>query len=206
MGHSQADKGRTHARIVEIAARRLRERGLENVGVAELMQEAGLTVGGFYKHFASRDELVAEAVGACFGKWQAALDRQAEGGPRVSFATLVDAYLSPAHRDGAGGGCPFGALAADLARSDPRTRAIATAELERNLVLLAGLIGGPPGEARRRAIFAYAALSGAIGLARVANDPALSSEILAATADLVKPLAAPQAPGFRRRAAGKKRR
>ena len=66
MGHSQADKAQTHERIVEIAARRMREQGLEGVGVAELMKEAGLTVGGFYKHFASRDALVAEAMQATF--------------------------------------------------------------------------------------------------------------------------------------------
>src|SRR5215469_11237411 len=122
MGHSQSDKARTHARIVAIAAQRLRERGLDGMGLADLMKEAGLTVGGFYKHFASRDDLVAQAVGACFGRWQAALDRQAEGGPAVTFAKLVDAYLSAAHRDGAGTGCAFAAVAADLARSDRHTR------------------------------------------------------------------------------------
>jgi TetR/AcrR family transcriptional repressor of nem operon len=202
MGHSQSDKARTHARIVEIAARRLRERGLDGIGVADLMKEAGLTVGGFYKHFASRDDLVAQAVGACFGRWQAALDRQAAGGPAVTFAALVDAYLSAAHRDGAGAGCAFAAVAADLARSDRHTRAIATAELGRNLPLLAGLIGGPPETARRQAILAYAAMVGALSLARVATDPALSAEILATTADMVKQLAAPERP----RAAAKKRR
>lgn len=71
MGHSQLDKQKTHDRIVEVASRRLREKGLEGIGVADLMKEAGLTVGGFYKHFASREDMVVEAMELAFDAWEA---------------------------------------------------------------------------------------------------------------------------------------
>ena len=77
MGHSQVEKQKTHEKIVEIASRRLREKGLEGIGVADLMKEAGLTVGGFYKHFESRDQLVREAMQLAFGSWEAKV--RAEG-------------------------------------------------------------------------------------------------------------------------------
>ena len=76
MGHSQADKAQTHERIVAIASRRFRERGLEGIGVADVMKEAGLTVGGFYKHFDSREALVVEALAASFGTWQGQIGAQ----------------------------------------------------------------------------------------------------------------------------------
>jgi TetR/AcrR family transcriptional repressor of nem operon len=197
MGHSQADKARTHARIVEIAARRLREDGLQGVGVAELMQEAGLTVGGFYKHFGSRDDLVAEALGACFAQSEDAIDRQAGKGERT-LASVADWYLTPEHRDDKGAGCPFAALAPDLARADKRTRTLATAEIRTRLARLAGLAvarDGPP-IGRARAILAYSALIGALSLARAVDDAALSREILAAAAATLKTaLAADARPG-----------
>src|SRR3981189_2330760 len=102
MGHSRADKNKTHKRIVKIAARRFREDGLAGVGIAELMKEAGLTVGGFYKHFDSRDDLVAEAVSSAFGGWDRRMDAAASGGAPVSYAKLIDDYLNEAHRDDPG--------------------------------------------------------------------------------------------------------
>ena len=70
MGHSKSAKAKTHKRIVEIASKRFREEGLRGLGIADLMKEAGLTVGGFYKHFKSHDDLVAEAVGSALGLWK----------------------------------------------------------------------------------------------------------------------------------------
>jgi TetR/AcrR family transcriptional repressor of nem operon len=186
MGHSQVDKARTHARIVAIAARRLRESGLEGVGVAELMKEAGLTVGGFYKHFASRDDLVAQAVGACFAQSDGVI--QAAAGERT-LASLADWYLTTAHRDDPGSGCPFAAMAPDLARADTRTRSLATAEVRARLDRLAALPDdrGGPAIGRARAILAYSALIGALTLARTVDDDALSREILRAVATQLKP-------------------
>lgn len=167
MGHSQADKLKTHERVVSVASRLLREKGLDGIGVADLMKEAGATVGGFYKHFRSRDELVTEAMTAAFGGWK----RRAE--KPVTFDDLLDEYLTTKHRDDVGGGCAFAACASDLARSEPETRAAARKELTLNVELLTRLTGN-----RKKAILAYAAMVGAVTMARIAVGDPLSKEIL----------------------------
>src|SRR5258708_32092995 len=126
MGHSQAEKAKTHKRIVQIASKRFREDGLVGVGVADVMKEAGLTVGGFYKHFDSRDDLVAEALSVALGRLKRQMDAAASGGPPLTYAKVVDDYLSEAHRDKPGVGCPISALAGEIARGDKRTRSLAT--------------------------------------------------------------------------------
>jgi len=104
VGHSKAEKTETHKRIVKIASKRFREDGLAGVGISELMKEAGLTVGGFYKHFDSRDDLVAEAVSSAFGTWKRQKDAAASGGAPVSYEKLIDEYLDEWHRDNPGTG------------------------------------------------------------------------------------------------------
>jgi TetR/AcrR family transcriptional regulator, transcriptional repressor for nem operon len=187
MGYSKAQKARTHKRIVAIASKRFREKGLAGFGIAELMKEAGLTVGGFYKHFDSRDELVAEALSSAFGDWQRRVDAAATGGPPVSYAELIDDYLSDAHRKNPGTGCAFSALAPELARSDKRTRALTSEQVRNDLQLIVGLL---PGEdkraARSRAIMTFSALVGAMALAHAVSDEALSPEILNTVGDLLK--------------------
>src|SRR5437879_6020213 len=156
MGHSRAEKAKTHKRIVSIASKKFREEGLAGVGIAELMKEAGLTVGGFYKHFDSRDDLVAEAVGSAFGFWKRQMEAAASGGPPLSYAKLIDDYLNQAHRNNPGTGCALSALAADIARSDKRTRALASEEIRNNIQLIAGLLPGKDTRAARsRAILTY---------------------------------------------------
>lgn len=193
MGHSRAEKAKTHKRIVSIASKKFREEGLAGVGIAELMKEAGLTVGGFYKHFDSRDDLVAEAVSSAFGGWKRRVDAAASGGPSVSLAKLIDSYLNEAHRDNPGTGCAFSALAPEIARSDKRTRALATEQVRNDIQLIAGLIPGRDAHAvRSQAILTLSALVGAMSLARTASDEALSREILKTVAELLKSLASTQ--------------
>jgi len=193
MGHSRAEKAKTHKRIVSIASKKFREEGLAGVGIAELMKEAGLTVGGFYKHFDSRDDLVAEAVSSAFGGWKRRVDAAASGGPPVSLAKLIDDYLNAAHRDDPGTGCAFSALAPEIARSDKRTRALATEQVRNDIQLIAGLIPGRDAHAvRSQAILTFSALVGAMSLARAVSDEALSREILKSVAELLKNLASPQ--------------
>jgi len=103
------------------------------------MKEAGLTVGGFYKHFDSRDDLVAETVSSAFGGWKRRMEAAASGGPAVPYAKLINEYLNEAHRDNPGAGCAFSALAGEIARSDKRTRTLASEQLENDLQLIAGL-------------------------------------------------------------------
>ena len=189
MGHSKAQKAKTHERIVKLASKMFREEGLAGVGIAELMKEAGLTVGGFYKHFDSRDDLVAEAVGSAFGGWQRRMDASASGGTPLSYESLIDDYLNEAHRDNPGTGCAFGALAGEIARSDKRTRALASEQLENDLQLIAGLL---PGEhkpaARSKAILTMSSLVGAMSLARAVSDRELSHEILNTVGAILKTL------------------
>jgi TetR/AcrR family transcriptional repressor of nem operon len=190
MRHSKAEKARTHKRIVAIASKRLREEGLAGIGIADLMEEAGLTVGGFYKHFNSRDALVAEAVGSALDLWKRQVEAATSGGPPVTYESLVDEYLSEAHRDHPGKGCPVSALAGELARSDKRTRALVSKKIRENIELLATLIRNRKetdrASARSQAVLTYCALVGAIGMARAISDEELSREILKTAAQRLK--------------------
>jgi TetR/AcrR family transcriptional repressor of nem operon len=184
MGHSQASKARTHQRIVEVASRKLRESGLNGIGVADLMKEAGVTAGGFYKHFASRDELVREAVLAACGTWARQVKEGHEQGKPVTFEQLRDEYLDEQHRDDAANGCPFAAFGCDLSRADPQTRNVATTQLEESLNVLASLLGSSEDPvAQDNAKVAYATMIGAVTLARLVDDEEMSSAILRAARD-----------------------
>src|SRR5262249_6082077 len=190
MGHSRAEKTKTHKRIVSLASKRFREKGITEIGIAELMREAGLTVGGFYKHFESRDDLVAEAFGSAVGPWEPLVDAAASGGPPVMYDSLIDSYLTEAHRNHPGTGCPVGALAGDVTRSDKRTRAIATRKIAERLATLENSIRETSredkGASRSLAIMTWCALVGAITLARAVSDEQLSREIMKTVAQLLK--------------------
>ncbi len=186
MGHSRADKEKTHRRIVSIAAKRFREHGLEGIGIADVMKEAGLTVGGFYKHFGSRDELVAEALGASTSAWRQRADAAAAGGPPLSYERLVSDYLTEEHRDHPGAGCVFASLAPDIARSGKQTRSVATERVRGTFDVLAKTLGGKDKRARAEAILTFSALVGAMALARTVSDESLSREILTTVARELK--------------------
>jgi TetR/AcrR family transcriptional repressor of nem operon len=187
MGHSQTQKTKNHERIVRTAAKRFREKGLAGVGIADLMQEVGLTVGGFYKHFDSRDDLVVEALRYALDTRRGQAEAAASGGPPLTYAKLVDDYLSEKHRDHPGSGCVISALAAEIARSGKRTRALLTEEIRRALQSIADLTPGKDeGPARSAAILTLSALVGAIGLARAVSDEGLSREILKSVGELLK--------------------
>jgi TetR/AcrR family transcriptional repressor of nem operon len=196
MGRSQAAKAETHDRIVQIASERIREAGLDGVSVADLMQEAGLTVGGFYKHFTTREDMVAEAVARGQGAWQALMAKATSEEEKPTIVELIDRYLSVPHRDAPGRGCPAGALVGEIARSGPLTRALFTEGLKDTLVLLIDRLHAAGNDAddatlRRTAIAMYSAMIGAIGTARAVDDPVLSEEIMRSTAAQIKALALP---------------
>jgi TetR/AcrR family transcriptional regulator, transcriptional repressor for nem operon len=179
VGHSRDDKQASHERIVEVAARRIREAGTATPGVAEIMREAGLTHGGFYKHFASRDELVAEAACRAFADG-AQFAEQATTGAEDPFAAYVDAYLSDAHRDHPGTGCAVVALGADAAHGSEPLRA-AYADQVRAFVDTLAALGQGSGDTdtdRRRATTTMSAIVGALLTARAVDDPQLSEQIL----------------------------
>ena len=189
MGNSQAAKARSHDRIVQVAAARFRECGVDAIGVADLMKDAGLTHGAFYRHFASREELVAEAVERALqdgGRAMVAianskLDRQA------LLAAIVNGYLSEAHRDGLASSCAVATLAGDVVHSNHRTRSAYTQQVVTYLDLLTNLIASDKRKSRRvKAIAALSTLVGAISMARAVNDDTLSAEILRSAADELK--------------------
>jgi len=173
MGYSKSDKAETHTRIVRVAAKRFRERGLEGIGVADVMKEAGVTVGGFYKHFGSRDELVVEALAAAFTD----LDVWEEHTP--DMAHLLQNYLTEAHRDAPGTGCAMGALLGDMTRGSKSARALYTERVKRSLAFFSALLpSSQRSDKRRRVLLVLSALLGALNLSRAVSDPNLSREIL----------------------------
>lgn len=179
---TRAQAAENRARVVEAAARLFRERGFDGVGVDALMQEAGLTHGGFYRSFESKDALAAEA---CAEAMRASSERWAaliEGAGPDALALVARQYLSPEHRDRPGGGCTVAALASEAGRRPGPLRAAFGQGLRATLERLSRIMPGRAEAARReRAIAAYAGLVGTLVLARAAaEDPGLSDEILAA--------------------------
>jgi TetR/AcrR family transcriptional regulator, transcriptional repressor for nem operon len=175
MGYSQADKADSHQRIVDVAARRFRELGLEGISVADIMKEAGMTVGGFYKHFETRDELVSEAMAAACHEMEAsALTNQ------PNLKKSIQTYLSEAHRDDPATGCPLSALVNDTARSTDGAREAYAERFEASLKLLESQMpeGGTKAAKRAKAMLIYSAYVGAMGLSRAVPDAALSRQIL----------------------------
>jgi TetR/AcrR family transcriptional repressor of nem operon len=159
--------------ILEAASRLFRERGYESVTVAEVMKAAGLTHGGFYGYFASKEELIAGALADVFSK------RPEPSGDLVSYAA---GYLSATHRDNRAGGCPTSALAAETIRLAGEPRTEMTTGVKRQIERLSRIaLGETEAQKRQAAIGSWATMVGAMILARVSDDPALSSEILEQT-------------------------
>lgn len=182
MRYPATHKAGTRRRIVHGAAAALRARGLSGVGVAGLMRQTGLTHGGFYSHFASKDALVAEAVDAACEQSVRNLRKVAQrAGDKSRFKGIVEAYLSPAHRDRPESGCAYAALAAELARKSPAARRALTARFDGLLGLLGEHLPDRRGlPRRRRAMAVLSCLVGALILSRAVDDPETSLEILRA--------------------------
>jgi TetR/AcrR family transcriptional regulator, transcriptional repressor for nem operon len=187
MRYSKEHKLETHARIVKKAAVRLREKGAHGIGVADLMKEAGLTHGGFYAHFDSREALVMEAFAYAMDRSTERWRKLAEQTPpERRLATLVDSYLTPLHRDDPGHGCAISALGAEIARESPKTRKAFAAKLEQLIEMIAAQIPDVPRKtARKQAMASLATMMGTLVLARVAGNSEFSDEILAAGRDAV---------------------
>lgn len=179
---SRAQAERNRNRIIDIAGQLFRERGFNGIGVADLMQAAGLTHGGFYGHFKSKEDLAAQACESALTKgrehWLAVIERAGSD----PLAELVEFYVSERHRDARGNGCVFAALSGDAARDGKAVRSVLTEGLDAYLELLGQIVpGGSNAERRKKAIAAMAEMVGAIVLARMVDDPQLSKEILDAT-------------------------
>lgn len=205
MRYSKEHKQETHERIVKRAAVRLREKGAHGIGVADLMKEAGLTHGGFYAHFNSREALVIEAMAHIMDRgterWRK-LGEQAP--PEKRLATIVNSYLSALHRDDPGHGCAIPTLGAEIARETPKTRKAFATKLEEMIDMLASLVpDASPKAARKQAMAAIGTMMGALVMARIAGNSEFSDEILAAGREAILNRPAPAKPAARKSTAKK---
>jgi TetR/AcrR family transcriptional repressor of nem operon len=170
-------------RILEVAARLFREKGFEGVGVDGIMEEAGLTHGGFYGHFASKADLAEQACAAAVGRSTDKWEALADGPPDTGLGEIVRSYLSTRHRDNPGSGCVMAALGGEVARRSDAVRTTVTQGVRAQLGILEGVAGGSSkAERRENAIATLSGLVGAMVLARLVDDSALSNEILTAAA------------------------
>jgi len=202
MRYSKEHKQETHARIVKRASVKLRERGAHGIGVADLMKEAGLTHGGFYAHFASREALVIEAFAYAMDRSTARWRRKVEETPADQrFRTIIDSYLTPLHRDDPGNGCAVPALAAEIARESSKTRKAFAAKLDEMIDMLAEQIPGRSRKAaREQAMASLATMVGTLILARAGGGGELSNDILAAGRGVLLDGVATVKPTHRKRA------
>lgn len=188
MRYDSDHKARTRERILTEAATAIRASGPEGVSVGGLMKKAGLTHGGFYAHFGSKDELIAEAIRQMFGGPYGNFAALTEGKPPTeALAAYVDFYLSARHRDARDRGCPLPALSGDVARMPASARARFGEGAERLRKSIAGLLEAMGrADADTLAASAIAEMVGAIALARATDDGGRSDDILAATRKALK--------------------
>jgi TetR/AcrR family transcriptional repressor of nem operon len=180
MRKSKQEAAATRERIIMAAAAAFRKNGIAGTGLSDLMAAAGLTHGGFYRHFDSKDQIVADACTAAVESLVAQLAASASRkSPQRGLKTIVENYLSAAHRDQPADGCPLAALGSEMARADKRTRAAATQAFLKLVEVIASQLGKTrPNVARRRALVAAATMIGALTMSRIVTDSELSAAIL----------------------------
>lgn len=180
MGHTKAQKAENRERIVATTARRIREQGLERPAIAELMREVGLTHGGFYKQFGSRDELMGEAVERVMAETAARMADVVDGADDP-LGAVARAYVSAQHRDDVGGGCGLPALSAEVAHAGARARSAYRAQVEQYVAALAALDDA----GRELAMVRLSAMVGSILIARALQGTPESDAFLGAVRDAI---------------------
>jgi TetR/AcrR family transcriptional regulator, transcriptional repressor for nem operon len=181
MGHSQADKAHSREKILREAADQVRDNGLESISVGKLMRSVDLTHGGFYNHFESRSDLLAQALQRALveGRKSSLAGADPEAAPR-SFEASVRSFVSRTHRDARASGCAIAALASDVARADESSRAVMSEHIDDFVARIAeSLRNQDEGDA----MLAVSAMVGAVLLARVQTDPKKSDALLKAVRD-----------------------
>jgi TetR/AcrR family transcriptional repressor of nem operon len=184
MRYAPAQKAETREKLVREAAARMRSHGPDGVGVADIMRGIGLTHGGFYAHFESKDDLIAQAVAQMFTESAARYARLLEGMPQTErLPAFVGRYVSAAHRDRPDRGCPLTTITADITRQSAAARAAFDAGVAAITGCIDAMLPGPPGPRRMaRAASILSEMAGAVALSRAVSDSAASDRILAATA------------------------
>ncbi|MFL6700034.1 MAG: TetR/AcrR family transcriptional regulator, partial [Vitreoscilla sp.] len=174
-----AAKQATHERIVAVAARAIRRSGYEGTGVADIMQEAGLTHGAFYAHFASREAMLAEAVAQACAESAGAVAQLAGSMPaETTWPAMLAVYLSKEHAAHPEAGCPLAALGSETPRQAPEVRRVTTRHVKEMIDLIARQSPdwGQPG-AHKGALVALSTMVGALVLARAVDEPKLSDDL-----------------------------
>jgi TetR/AcrR family transcriptional regulator, transcriptional repressor for nem operon len=184
---SRAQAAENRERILEVATKLFRERGIDGIGVADLMKSAGLTHGGFYGHFKSKEDLVAQACGRAVAKMRDNWIKIVSQAPDDPLEALTNHYLSSRHRDNAGRGCAMAALGSEFGRQGPDVRHAVTEELRPFIEYLSTIVqGNSVGLRRERALALFASLVGAMVIARAVDDPILSNEVLQSVAETIE--------------------
>jgi TetR/AcrR family transcriptional repressor of nem operon len=180
MRYPAEQKAETHEKIIDAAARSFREHGSEGEGVARLMKDIGLTHGGFYRHFESKEDLFVDAIARGFQDAADGMIAAAAHAPRgKQLRVIIERYLSMEHLEHPGGGCVLSTLAAEIARQRPAVRARINAAMKSYRErLLPFLPGNDPAEKRRQFMVLFPSMAGVLMTARTKSDPAERKEIL----------------------------
>lgn len=183
---SQQEKALTHERIVASAARLLRERGVDGTSVNDVMTDAKLTHGGFYRHFADKDALLSAALEQSFADIFGLVDSALESGgePAQVIAEFQEFYLSDEHAAMPGTGCPVAAVGADVARTSPDLKQRFGNGVNQMIDRLAGGTKGAAGDKKARAMRQFAMMAGAIMIARASDPDTAKAILLACRADV----------------------
>jgi TetR/AcrR family transcriptional repressor of nem operon len=180
MRKSRQETADTRQRIVEAASAEFRRKGIDGTALADLMAAAGLTHGGFYKHFQSKEQVVTESLALAIESMVESMERTVSASPgERGLHTAIADYLSIRYRDDVAGGCPFVALGSDMARSGDAVRDVTTTGFLNMVDVIARQLDGmSPAAARKEALWMLSMMIGAVTMARVVTDPDLSASIL----------------------------
>ncbi len=187
MRYRPEHKAETHQKIVRDASRRVRSEGITGAAVSAVMRDAGLTHGGFYKHFESKDELLIESLREAFNEIADALAQAAERAkPEVAWKAIVKTYLSLEYCDHVGVGCPLPALAPEMARADKSMKTAIFEELKKYKSRMQPFMPGRRTVDKERAFFSiFSTMVGAVEIARMLPEPAMREKVLASARELV---------------------
>lgn len=190
MGHSRAEKALSRKRILAAAATRIRETGLDGISVGELMKSVNLTHGGFYGHFESRAHLIAAALEQALADGEKASAAHAGDRASMTVKTIVNSYLSPAHRDHPSSGCAIPTLAGEVGRADPEVRAIMAQQLAKSFETMGDALGEDGRDQEQFAISAWSMMVGAMMISRIMKGDPQADQVLALARKSVLELAA----------------
>lgn len=179
MGHSKAEKALSRKRILAAAATRIREAGLDGISVGELMKSVNLTHGGFYGHFESRAHLIAAALEQALAEGEKASAAHSGEPGSMTVKSIVNSYLSPAHRDHPSSGCAIPTLAGEVGRADPEVRAIMAQQLANSFETMGDALGEGARDQEQFAVSAWSMMVGAMMISRIMADDPQADQVLA---------------------------